>query len=146
MLIATSNSRVLRRPLETAQYASADYRKLMQSAGLRASMSRKGDCYDNAQMQSFFHTLKTALVHHRQYQTCAEAQRDIFAFIEGFYNRTCRHSASRFYQKIISPTPYGREFDQIRSAAPRPSLAPAPPIASRVARGSFTPRRSQIRT
>ncbi len=62
------------------QYASADYRKLMQSAGLRASMSRKGDCYDNAPMQSFFHTLKTELVHHRHYATRAEATRDIFAY------------------------------------------------------------------
>ena len=44
-------------------------------------------------MESFFHTLKTELVHHRQYKTRAEAQRDIFAFIEGFYNRTRLHSA-----------------------------------------------------
>jgi len=75
------------------QYASADYRKLMQSAGFRASMSRKADCYDNAPMESFFHTLKTELVHHRQYATPQEATRDIFAYIEGFYNRTRRHSA-----------------------------------------------------
>src|ERR1700757_3090248 len=73
------------------QYASADYRKLMQSAGLRASMSRKGDCYDNAPMESFFHTLKTELVHHRRYATRAEATRDIFAYIEGFYNRASEH-------------------------------------------------------
>lgn len=75
------------------QYASADYRKLIQSAGLRASMSRKGDCYDNAPMESFFHTLKTELVHHSHYATRPEATRDIFAYIEGFYNRTRRHSA-----------------------------------------------------
>lgn len=67
------------------QYASADYRKLLQDAGFQASMSRKADCYDNAPMESFFHTLKTELVHHRQYTTRAEAQRDIFAFIAGFY-------------------------------------------------------------
>src|SRR5207253_1683348 len=67
------------------QYASADYRKVMQSAGFRASMSRKADCYDNAPMESFFHTLKTELVHHRHYATRAEAKRDIFAYIEGFY-------------------------------------------------------------
>jgi putative transposase len=82
------------------QYASADYRKLMQSAGLRASMSRKGDCYDNAPMESFFHTLKTELVHHRDYATRAEATRDIFAYIEGFYNRTRRHSAIGFISPI----------------------------------------------
>ncbi|MCK1740902.1 IS3 family transposase, partial [Bradyrhizobium sp. 139] len=75
------------------QYASADYRKLMQATGLRASMSRKGDCYDNAPMESFFHTLKTELVHHRHYETRTEATRDLFAYIEGFYNRIRRHSA-----------------------------------------------------
>jgi putative transposase len=100
MLIATSNSGVLRRPFESAQYASADYRKLMQSAGLRASMSRKGDCYDNAPMESFFHTLKTELVHHRHYATRAEATRDIFAYIEGFYNRTRRHSSIGYISPI----------------------------------------------
>ena len=82
------------------QYASADYRKLMQSAGFRASMSRKGDCYDNAPMESFFHTLKTELVHHRHYATRAEATRDIFAYIEGFYNRTRRHSSIGYISPI----------------------------------------------
>jgi transposase InsO family protein len=82
------------------QYASADYRKLMQSAGFRASMSRKADCYDNAPMESFSHTLKTELVHHRQYATRQEATRDIFAYIEGFYNRTCRHSAIGYISPI----------------------------------------------
>jgi transposase InsO family protein len=82
------------------QYASAEYRKVIQSAGFRASMSRKGDCYDNAPMESFFHTLKTELVHHRQYATRAEATRDIFAYIEGFYNRTRRHSAIGYISPI----------------------------------------------
>ena len=82
------------------QYASADYRKVMQSAGFRASMSRKADCYDNAPMESFFHTLKTELVHHRQYATREEAKRDIFAYIEGFYNRIRRHSAIGYISPI----------------------------------------------
>ena len=82
------------------QYASADYRKVMQSAGFQASMSRKADCYDNAPMESFFHTLKTELVHHRQYATRAEATRDIFAYIEGFYNRARRHSAIGYISPI----------------------------------------------
>ena len=82
------------------QYASADYRKLMQSAGLKASMSRKGDCYDNAPMESFFHTLKTELVHHRHYVTRPEATREMFAYIEGFYNRTRRHSAIGYISPI----------------------------------------------
>jgi transposase InsO family protein len=82
------------------QYASADYRKLIQSAGFRASMSRKGNCYDNAPMESFFHTLKTELVHHTLYATRQEAARDIFAYIEGFYNRTRRHSAIGYISPI----------------------------------------------
>jgi len=82
------------------QYASADYCKVLQSAGFQASMSRKADCYDNAPMESFFHTLKTELVHHRHYATRAEAKRDIFAYIEGFYNRTRRHSAIGYISPI----------------------------------------------
>jgi transposase InsO family protein len=82
------------------QYASADYRKVIQSAGIRASMSRKGNCYDNAPMESFFHTLKTELVHHNHYSTRQEARRDIFAYIEGFYNRTRRHSAIGYISPI----------------------------------------------
>ena len=82
------------------QYASGDYRTTLHAAGFRASMSRKADCYDNAPMESFFHTLKTELVHHRQYATRAEAQRDIFAYIEGFYNRTRRHSAIGYISPI----------------------------------------------
>ncbi|HEY5306618.1 MAG TPA: IS3 family transposase [Pseudolabrys sp.] len=82
------------------QYASEDYRKLIRSAGFRASMSRKGNCYDNAPMESFFHTIKTELVHHRHYATRQEASRDIFAYIEGFYNRIRRHSAIGYISPI----------------------------------------------
>jgi transposase InsO family protein len=82
------------------QYASGDYRKSLQSAGIKASMSRKADCYDNAPMESFFHTLKTELVHHRKYATRAQAQRDIFAYIEGFYNRTRLHSAIGYVSPV----------------------------------------------
>jgi putative transposase len=91
---------VLRRPIESAQYASHAYRDALSGAGIAASMSRKADCYDNAPMESFFHTFKTELVHHRDYKTRAEAQRDIFAFIEGFYNRTRLHSAIGYIAPI----------------------------------------------
>ena len=84
---------VLRRPLESVQYASADYRMTLQSAGAQASMSRKADCYDNAPMESFFHTLKVELVHQRWWATRDEARRDLFAYIEGYYNRQRLHSA-----------------------------------------------------
>jgi putative transposase len=82
------------------QYASTEYRKTMQAAGFRASMSRRADCYDNAPMESFFHTLKTELVHHRQFATREQAQRDIFVYIEGFYNNTRRHSAIGYISPI----------------------------------------------
>jgi len=82
------------------QYASAAYRKMMQSASFRASMSGRADCYDNAPMESFFHTLKTELVYHQHYATREEARRDIFAYIEGFYNRTRRHSAIGYLSPI----------------------------------------------
>jgi putative transposase len=73
------------------QYASHAYRDALTGAGIVASMSRKANCYDNAPMESFFHTLKTELVHHRNYKTRAEAQRDIFTFIGGFYNPASEH-------------------------------------------------------
>jgi putative transposase len=82
------------------QYASQAYRGVLSEASIIASMSRKADCYDNAPMESFFHTLKTELVHHRQYQTRGEAQRDVFAYIEGFYNRVRLHSAIGYIAPI----------------------------------------------
>jgi transposase InsO family protein len=56
-------------------------------------MSRKGDCWDNAPMESFFHTLKTERVHQRLYATRDQARRDLFHYIEGFYNRGRLHAA-----------------------------------------------------
>jgi transposase InsO family protein len=82
------------------QYASHDYRSALATNGIAASTSRKGDCYDNAPMESFFHTLKTEHVHHRQFATRAEAQRDIFAYIEGFYDRTRRHSSIGYISPV----------------------------------------------
>jgi hypothetical protein len=90
------------------QYASHDYRAVLSAAGITGSMSRKADCYDNAPMESFFHTLKTELVHHRQYKTRGEAQRDIFAFIEGFYNPRRRHS----WLGYLSPINYERRHEE----------------------------------
>ena len=74
------------------QYAEDDYRKALAAACITPSMSRKGNCLDNAPMESFFHTLKVERVHHRVYATRAEARRDLFAYIEGFYNSRRLHS------------------------------------------------------
>lgn len=92
-----------------SQYACGDYQKALQAYGMICSMSRKGDCWDNAPMESFFHTLKTELVHHRDYRTRGEAKADIFDYIEVFYNRNRRHSALGFC------TP--EEYEMIRLAA-----------------------------
>ena len=75
------------------QYACDDYRKLLADAGMQVSMSGKGDCWDNAVMESFWSTLKTELVHHEHYQTRAQARTSIFEYIEVFYSRQRLHSA-----------------------------------------------------
>lgn len=74
------------------QYACGEYQDALSRAGITPSMSRRGNALDNAPMESFFHTLKTELVHHRSYATREEARRDLFAHVEGFYNRTRLHS------------------------------------------------------
>jgi putative transposase len=75
------------------QYASAAYRQLLKAHGVMASMSRKGCCYDNAAAEAFFSTLKVECVYRTRFETHQSAQREIFWFIEGFYNRRRRHSA-----------------------------------------------------
>lgn len=75
------------------QYASEAYRSFLQRHGLVASMSRTGNCYDNALMESFFGTFKTELVYQENYLTREQTRRSIFEYIEVFYNRQRRHSA-----------------------------------------------------
>lgn len=75
-----------------SQYASADYRRLLNANGIECSMSRRGNCWDNAVVESFFATLKTELIHHADYHSPAQARAAIFEFIEVFYNRQRRHS------------------------------------------------------
>ena len=75
-----------------SQYCAHDYRQLLNQFGMQCSMSRKGNCYDNAPMESFWGTLKNELVHHRRYETRAQAKSEITEYIEIFYNRQRRHS------------------------------------------------------
>jgi putative transposase len=77
-------------------YATAAYRELLNRRTIRQSMSRKGNCWDNAPMESFFHTLKTELVMHCDYQTRTEARSSLFDYIEVFYNRQRRHSSIHY--------------------------------------------------
>lgn len=75
-----------------SQYCAQDYQGLLRKFGMHASMSRRGNCYDNAPMESFWGTLKNELVHHRHYDTRAQAIREITEYIEIFYNHQRRHS------------------------------------------------------
>ena len=75
-----------------SQYASECYQVLLGKKGILCSMSRKGNCWDNAVMESFYRTLKVELIYQRKYETRIEAQRDIFEYIEIFYNRKRLHS------------------------------------------------------
>jgi len=86
-----------------SQYASYAFRRLLVNNHIRQSMSRKGNCYDNAMAESFFKTLKTELIYQNKYQTRQEAQQDIFEYIEVFYNRQRLHSALGYK----TPVEYG---------------------------------------
>ena len=84
------------------QYASASMRNLLQHYGARQSMSGAGNCYDNAVMESFFHSLKTEWVRFQSYATRSQARQSLFDYIEIFYNRIRRHSSVKYY----SPNDY----------------------------------------
>lgn len=74
------------------QYASNEYKNVLKSNGIIQSMSHKGNCYDNACMESFFGTLKTELIYFTRFKTRADARLAIFEYIEVFYNRARLHS------------------------------------------------------
>jgi transposase InsO family protein len=82
------------------QYACSDFLKVLKAYGFTQSMSRKGNCYDNAVAESFFHTLKTEHVYFHRYSTRAEARQSIFEYIEMFYNRKRRHSALGYHSPV----------------------------------------------
>jgi len=84
---------VLRRPFEFTQYASHEYQQLLAVHGIQSSMSRKGNCWDNAVAESFFATLKVELVHRSRWSSRTQARNELFEYIELFYNRQRRHSA-----------------------------------------------------
>ena len=89
------------------QYASDDYQTLLASHGIVCSMSGKGDCYDNAAMESFWGTLKTELVHHERYETREQARASVFEYVEVFYNRVRLHSSLGY----VSPEQFERSLN-----------------------------------
>lgn len=90
-----------------SQYASESHRALLKQYGIRQSMSRKGNCWDNAVSESFFHTLKTELIHHQNFGYRDDARQAVFEYIEVFYNRERLHSTNGY----LSPVDY--ELQQI---------------------------------
>jgi len=78
------------------QYASREFRLLLKKKGAVQSMSRKGDCWDNAVAESFFHTLKTQYTHHQKFKNENDLKFGLFKYIELYYNRRRRHSANNW--------------------------------------------------
>ena len=79
-----------------SQYASYEHKNLLEKHGIVQSMSRKGDCWDNAVAESFFHSLKTELIHHEKFISRKQASEKIFEYIEIFYNRQRLHSSNGY--------------------------------------------------
>lgn len=94
-------SKVLFHSDRGSQYCSEDFQKLLKDFGGICSMSRKGNCWDNAIVESFFHTLKTELVYSKRYATREIAKQSIFQYIEVYYNRIRRHSAIGFMAPML---------------------------------------------
>jgi putative transposase len=99
---------VLHHSDQGSQYTSEDFQRLLESHGIACSMSRRGNCWDNAAMESFFSTLKTERLGRRQYRTRNELRADVFDYIERFYNPKRRHSTIGY----ISPV----QFENLQCA------------------------------
>ena len=91
---------VLRRPVESAQYTSEQFQRLMADNGITCSMSRSGNVWDNAAMESFFSSLKTERTARKVYRTRDDARADVFDYIERFYNRRRRHSTLGYLSPV----------------------------------------------
>lgn len=99
-----------------SQYCSFGYRRLLEEYGMQASMSRKGNCYDNAPMESFWGSLKNELVHHMKYETRAQARASIQEYIELFYNRQRRHSRIDYLAPGVFAQAYRRKANKQESS------------------------------
>jgi putative transposase len=97
-----------------SQYGADSYQQLLRQHGIKPSMSRKGNCWDNAVAESFFHTLKTELIYLEEYDTHEQAQTAVFEYIEVFYNRQRCHSANGY----LAPLAYERALQTHESRCP----------------------------
>jgi len=98
--------KVLRRPVESAQYSSSDWRSFLKANNLVASMSRRGNCHDNAVAESFFQLLKRERIKRKIYTTRQDARDDVFDYIEMFYNPKRRHS----FNNQLSPVEFEKRY------------------------------------
>jgi transposase InsO family protein len=96
-----------------SQYASKAYTDALKAAGIKISMSKKGDCWDNAPVESFFGTLKKELIYRTRFETIDDARIKIFEYIEAFYNRSRRHSTLDY----MTPTEYENAMNRVSKAA-----------------------------
>lgn len=96
-----------------SQYCAKDYGRLLEKFQMKSSMSRRGNCFDNAPMESFWGTLKNELIYHRRYATREQAIREITEYIEVFYNRQRRQARLGY----LSPSAYARKYYEERQAA-----------------------------
>ena len=112
-----------------SQYASHDYRDALDQAGITCSMSRRGDCWDNAVVESFFGTLKMELLYELPLQTRSETRSAVADYIDGFYNVRRRHSSLGYRSPL--------EFE-LKNGAPG-GFAPGPPVMNEEGRGQESP-------
>lgn len=96
-----------------SQYAASDYRKQLQARAITCSMSRKGNCWDNAVAESFFATLKVEFIHESMFRTRSQAVAEIFEYIDVFYNRVRRHS----FLGYVSPQEFESNYVPLHNAA-----------------------------
>ena len=114
LLLRRPNGGLLCHSDQGSQYASGDYQALLKEAGAVCSMSRRGNCYDNAPVESFFASLKRELIHRRSFATREEARSAVFEWIAVWYNRKRRHSTlgyispEQFEQQHLHPEPMRR--------------------------------------
>jgi transposase InsO family protein len=101
-----------------SQYVSNRFRALLKENGCRQSMSRKGNCYDNAQAESFFSRYKTELLEGGLFEDVSQARSESFSYIEGYYNRVRRHSALGYK----TPEEFEREFNLKKKGSSSESL------------------------
>ena len=105
---------MLQRPVELAQYTSLAFGRRCKEAGISPSTGRTGSCYDNAVTEGFFASLETELIDRTRFATRADAEREVFSYVEGFYNPWRRHSANG----QLSPAEYERRHTKAIQGQP----------------------------